>query len=154
MDDIDGGSRKHCNLAERKLYHYVIERDEVRAFKGKVFSRWAKKERIDDKDLCIAAKEAFAGKVDGDLGSHLFKKRVARKGGGKSGGYRTILGFRKTNSDRIFFLHGYPKNARSNINSKEHKALAMVATNLIEATDAQIETLKTKGTIAELEHKK
>lgn len=94
------------------------------------------------------------GRVDGGLGSHLFKKRVARKGGGKSGGYRTILGFRKTNSDRIFFLHGYPKNARSNINSKEHKALAMVAANLIEATDAQIETLKTKGTIAELECKK
>lgn len=53
-----------------------------------------------------------------------------------------------------FFLYGYPKNARSNINSKEHKALATVAANLIEATDAQIEALKTKGTIAELECKK
>ncbi|WP_082852011.1 type II toxin-antitoxin system RelE/ParE family toxin [Sulfitobacter sp. HI0054] len=31
------------------------------------------------------------GRVDGGLGSHLFKKRVARKGGEKSGGYRTIL---------------------------------------------------------------
>lgn len=126
----------------------------MRAFKGKVFSRWAKKESIDDKDLCTAAKEAFAGKVDGDLGSHLSKKRVARKGGGKSGGYRTILGFRKTNSDRIFFLYGYPKNARSNINSKEHKALAMLAAVLIKTTDEQVEALKAKGTIAELECKK
>lgn len=126
----------------------------MRAFKGKVFSRWAKKESIDDKDLCTAAKEAFAGKVDGDLGSRLFKKRVARKGGGKSGGYRTILGFRKTNSDRIFFLYGYPKNARSNINSKEHKALAMLAADLIKTTDEQVKALKAKGTIAELECKK
>jgi len=126
----------------------------LRAFKGKVFSRWAKKEGIDDKDLCTAAKEAFAGKVEGDLGSYLFKKRVARKAQGKSVGYRTILGFRKTNSDRIFFLYRYPKSARSNINSKEHKALAMLAADLIQTTDAQIEALKTKGTIIELECKK
>nr|WP_264214360.1 type II toxin-antitoxin system RelE/ParE family toxin [Leisingera thetidis] len=70
------------------------------------------------------------------------------------GGYRTILGFRKTNSDRIFFLYGYPKNARSNINSKEHKALAMLAADLIKTTDEQVEALKAKGTIAELECKK
>ena len=126
----------------------------MRAFKGKVFARWAKKESIDDEDLCMAAKEAFAGKVEGDLGSYLFKKRMARKYQGKSVGYRTILGFRKTDSDRIFFLYGFPKSARSNISSKEQKALAMVAADLIKTTDEQVDVLKTKGTIAELECKK
>ncbi len=126
----------------------------MRAFKGKAFARWAKKESIDDKDLCMAAEEAFAGKVEGDLGSCLFKKRTARKSQGKSVGYRTILGFRKANSDRIFFLYGFPKSARSNISSKEHKALEMAASDLIKTTDEQVVVLKAKGTIAELECKK
>jgi hypothetical protein len=42
----------------------------------------------------LAATEAFAGQYDADLGGYLFKKRIARQDGGKSGGYRTILGFR------------------------------------------------------------
>ena len=79
---------------------------------------------------------------------------MSRKYKGKSVGYRTILGFRKTDSDRIFFLYGFPKSARSNISSKEQKALAMVAADLIKTTDEQVDVLKTKGTIAELECKK
>jgi len=32
-----------------------------------------------------------SGLIDADLGGLLYKKRVARPGGGKSGGYRTLL---------------------------------------------------------------
>lgn len=126
----------------------------MRAFKGKVFSRWAKGERIDDATLWQAAREAFDGQVEADLGSYLFKKRLARDDGGKSGGFRTIIGFRKRKSNRIFFLYGYPKSAKANISSKEKKALAILASGLIEATDPQIEDLKAKGTIVELEKNK
>ncbi|GGH41431.1 hypothetical protein SAMN05444007_11910 [Cribrihabitans marinus] len=126
----------------------------MRVFKGKVFARWAKSERIEDEVLCKAAQEAFAGQVEADLGLHLFKKRVARTGGGKSGGYRTILGFRKNNSKRIFFLFGFPKSAKANLSSKEKKALGVLAVSLIDTTDPQIDALKADGTIEELECRK
>jgi hypothetical protein len=88
------------------------------------------------------------------MGNFLFKKRVARLDQGKSGGLRTILGFRKRNSNRIFFLHGYPKNAKANITPKEKDALIVLAASLIGTTDAQIDALKVKKTITELECKK
>lgn len=123
----------------------------MRVFKGKQFSRWAAGEAIGDADLCQAAAEAFAGQYEADLGGYLFKKRIARQDGGKSGGYRTILGFRKSDSQRIFFLYGFPKNVRANITTKERSALSANATALVDAADRQIEELKTKGTILELE---
>ena len=123
----------------------------MRVFKGKHFSRWATAEAIDDADLCQAAGEAFAGHFDADLGGYLFKKRIARQGGGKSGGYRTILGFRKSDSKRIFFLYGFPQNARANITSHERSALSANALALVDADDRQMLALKVKGTILELE---
>jgi hypothetical protein len=120
-------------------------------FKGKQFSRWAAGEAISDADLCKAAAEAFLGQYDADLGGYLFKKRIARQDGGKSGGYRTILGFRKSNSKRIFFLYGFPKNLRANISSKERSALSAIASALLDSTDRQIDDLKVKGTILEME---
>lgn len=44
------------------------------------------------------------GLVDADLGGFLYKKRIARPGGGKSGGYRTLLSARI--DSRYVFLHG------------------------------------------------
>ena len=123
----------------------------MRVFKGKRFDRWASTEGIVDADLCRAASEAFKGHVEADLGGYLFKKRIARSGGGKSGGYRTILGFRKSNAARIFFLHGFPKNARANISIKEREALSIVAGGLVDASEAQIAALKTMGSVLELE---
>jgi len=123
----------------------------MRAFMEKKFGRWASSEGIDTDTLCRAAQEAFAGQVEADLGGYLFKKRVARASGGKSGGYRTILGFRKGKEERIFFLYGFPKNVRASITGRERTALTMVAEALIGATDGQIDQLKTKGSLTELE---
>jgi hypothetical protein len=132
------------------VYHWVIYFD-VRIFVGKKFRNWANSESISDKALCDAAKEAFGGHIDGDLGGFLFKKRVARKGQGKSSGFRTILGFRKNNSDRIFFLYGFAKKTRSNITSREKYALSIAAKSFILANDQQLDDLKNKGSIVELE---
>jgi hypothetical protein len=122
----------------------------VRVFEQKQFSKWAAGEGIDDSTLIETAKEAFAGDLEADLGGYLFKKRVARRGGGKSGGYRTILCFRKANCDRIFFLHGFPKNRKDNISPKEERALQKVAMSLVQLSDGQIEDLKKMGSIREL----
>jgi hypothetical protein len=123
----------------------------MRVFKGKQFSRWAIGEAISDNNLCQAAAEAFTGQYDADLGGYLFKKRIARSDGGKSGGYRTVLGFRKSNSKRIFFLYGFPKNVRANITAREQSALSANASALVDATDQQIDDLKARGAIVEME---
>jgi hypothetical protein len=123
----------------------------MRVFKGKQFSRWAIGEAISDNNLCQAAAEAFTGQYDADLGGYLFKKRIARSDGGKSGGYRTVLGFRKSNSKRIFFLYGFPKNVRANITAREQSALSANASALVDATDQQIDDLKARGTMVEME---
>lgn len=125
----------------------------MRAFKGKRFARWAAEERLLEGDLCEAATEAFLGRVEADLGGYLFKKRIARSGAGKSGGYRTILGFRKGNANRIFFLYGFPKNKRATITAREQAALSVVAASLVETTDRQIADLIERGAIFELECK-
>lgn len=97
------------------------------------------------------AEEAFAGEVEADLGGYLFKKRIAREDGGKSGGYRTILCFRKSDSDRIFFLHGYPKNRKGNLSQREERALRIIAGSLVKLTDEQIMELAKRGALRELE---
>jgi hypothetical protein len=66
----------------------------LRIFKIRWFDRFARKEGIDDRDLCQAVARAEQGAVDADLGGGLIKQRVARKGAGKRGGYRTIFAYR------------------------------------------------------------
>jgi hypothetical protein len=123
----------------------------MRVFKEKAIARWAAAEAIDDATLCLAAAEAFAGLYDADLGGYLFKKRIARQHSGKSGGYRTILGFRKANAARIVFVFGFPKNAKANISAKEREALSKVAVAFVNADDNQVMRLKAGKYFVELE---
>jgi hypothetical protein len=81
----------------------------MRVFKNKWFNRWARGEDIQDAALYNAAVEIVAGRYDADLGGCLFKKRLARTGGGKRGGYRTIVGYKKPNSERINFFTPLPR---------------------------------------------
>ncbi|PMR72995.1 type II toxin-antitoxin system RelE/ParE family toxin [Billgrantia endophytica] len=59
--------------------------------KRKDFARWQSGEKLSDTALCKAVQEMEGGLIDADLAGHLYKKRVARPGAGKSGGYRTLL---------------------------------------------------------------
>jgi hypothetical protein len=74
----------------------------MRIFKNKWFGKFAKKEGIDSNSLIQAVKDAEAEKIDADLGSSVIKQRVARPNEGKSGGYRTIILYRK--DDKAFFV--------------------------------------------------
>ena len=90
-------------------------------FKRKDFARWQASEILSDGALCKAVREMESGLIDTDLGGHLYKKRVARPGAGKSGGYRTLLSARV--GHRYIFLHGFPKSDKANITRDEKKAL-------------------------------
>lgn len=93
----------------------------MKVFKRKDFARWQACERLLDAALCKAVREMENGLIDADLGGYLYKKRVARSGGGKSSGFRTVLSARV--GSRYVFLHGFPKSDKANITQVERKAL-------------------------------
>ena len=92
----------------------------MRAFKTKPFARFAAKEGIADVVLRDAIGRAEAGLVDADLGGGVIKQRLARPGQGKSGGFRNIVLFRR--QAMAFFVYGFAKNDRDNIDRQELKA--------------------------------
>lgn len=92
--------------------------------------RWQAGEKLPDAALCKAVREMESGLIDADLGGALYKKRVARPGAGKSGGYRTLLAARV--GDRYVFLHGFAKSDRANITRSEKKALQFAANIFLE----------------------
>jgi len=89
----------------------------LRIFELKGFAKFARDEKITDESLAEAIARARRGLIDVDLGGGLIKQRVARKGQGKSGGYRMIVGYRI--EDRAVFLYGFAKNDRANIDPDE-----------------------------------
>jgi len=123
----------------------------VRVFKNKWFHRWVRKEDIADSVLLKAAEEILIGKVEADLGGGLFKKRLARTGSGKRGGYRTIVGYIRPNSERIIFLYAFAKSEKANISGKEEVALSLVAEAFISATNEQVNQLLSEGSIWEVQ---
>lgn len=62
-------------------------------------------------------REVEKGLIDADYGGGLIKKRVARDGGGKSGGYRSIIAYQS--EDKCFFMFCFAKSSRENLNMGE-----------------------------------
>jgi hypothetical protein len=113
-------------------------------YKTRWFDRWARKQDLDDLSLCRAVDEMLAGLYDADLGGGLFKKRIARSGQGKRSGFRTLIATNK--GDSWFFVFGFPKNERSNIDKDEEEALKKLASELLSLNpeDLKKETLENK----------
>jgi hypothetical protein len=59
----------------------------LRIFLNKPFQRFARKEGIDEEELCDAVERAERGLLDADLGGGVIKQRIARPGEGKSGAF-------------------------------------------------------------------
>lgn len=79
-----------------------------------------RKSALSDEALSRAVFEMAQGLVDADLGGCVVKKRVALLGRGKSGGARTIVATNR--GDRWFFMYGFEKNERANIDKDELKS--------------------------------
>jgi hypothetical protein len=122
----------------------------VRVFKTKWFARFARKEGIRDKRLIDAVREVEEGLNDGDLGGCLIKKRVARSGEGKRGGYRTIIVFRS--GDRAVFVYGFPKSAKANLNATELDAYQRLAQIYLSFSAASIAKALSEGELEEVSH--
>lgn len=120
----------------------------MRIFKNKAFTRFAKKSGIDDSSLCKAIRDIEQGLLDANLGGGVIKQRVARSGEGKSGGFRTIILFRI--EKLAFFIHGFAKNERDNIDSDELVAMRKMATIMLNYDDATLYNAQKNKTLIEV----
>ena len=84
-----------------------------------------------------------------DLGGGVYKQRLVRSGRGKSVGYRAIIFFKS--GERAFFVYGFAKSDRNNINDKELRKLKAEAKDSFALTEAQTEAMLKLGTIKEIE---
>lgn len=118
-------------------------------YKTKEFSRFARKANLNDEELFEAAQAVATGRWDADLGGGVFKQRIAREGGGKSGGFRTIVLFKV--GGHSFFVHGFAKNEKANITHKELKALKKLAGVFFGFDAAALDRARVAGEISEVE---
>jgi hypothetical protein len=108
-----------------------------RVFKTRNFNRWMRKTELTDEALCVAVYEMEKGLVDADLGGGVVKKRVPLPGRGKSGSTRTLVATNK--GKRWFFVFGFEKNDRSNVNARELEALQTLAADLLKLSSTELD---------------
>ena len=90
------------------------------------------------------------GLIDADLGGHVFKKRIAMAGRGKSSGARTILAYRL--DDKAFFIYGFAKNVKANISKEELKALKRYASELLSYDENELKKAVKQGELIKVEN--
>ena len=122
----------------------------MRVYKIKGFARFQRRERITDKSLAEAVLGAERGLIDADLGGGLIKPRVARPGQGKSGGFRTLIAYRR--GERAVLLFGFAKNERANIDDDELDEWRQVGRTYLELDDKGVEVAIAAYELTELSH--
>lgn len=100
--------------------------------KTRWFSRWARKEGLSDQALYQAVREMLSGPFEAKLGGNLIKTRIARPGQGKGGDFRTLVA--SNLGTKWFFVYGFGKNQRANIDAEEEAALKKLADTLLQMT--------------------
>ena len=121
----------------------------MQTFKTKAFARFADREGLEDAALCEAVRRARDGLIDADLGGGVIKQRIARKGGGRSGGFRTIVVFRR--GALAFFVHGFAKSDRENLRRNELSGLRSLANEYLALDAAGLAAAQAVGAIIEVE---
>ena len=92
--------------------------------------------------------DAGSGLVDADLGGGVIKQRIARQGGGKSGGFRSIILFQA--GARAFFVYGFPKSARDNIDANELAGFRKLAATMLAYDDKALDGAIEAGVLTEV----
>ena len=120
----------------------------MQTFKTKAFARFADREGLEDSALCEAVRRADAGLIDADLGGGVIKQRIARKGGGRSGGFRTIVLFRR--GALAFFVYGFAKSGRENLRRNELETYRLLADEYLALEGAALAAARAAGAIVEV----
>ena len=120
----------------------------MRIFLTKWMVRFARQEKLAHLSLCEAIARADRGLMGADLGGGLIKQRVARAGKGRSGGYRTIIAFRR--GRRAVFLYGFAKSEQANIGPDDVTELRKIGVNWLDASDETIAQAIEQGDLEEV----
>jgi hypothetical protein len=117
--------------------------------KTKWFDKWSKKYAINDNKLLKAI-----GSIPGnlgivDLGAGLYKLRIAGEQRGKSGGFRSIVVFRK--SELAVFVYGFSKTEKDNLNQDELKYFKKLAKDLIRISRDDYNRMIQQGDFIQIE---
>lgn len=105
---------------------------------------------LSDTHLLQAVEEIRKGLVEANLGGHLYKKRVATATKGKSGGFRTLLAYKK--GQVVFFLYGFEKGQRENISNKEKEDLKNAAEVYLAFDEETIQSAINMGSLIEVKN--
>ena len=120
----------------------------MRVFKTKWFARFARREGIADSQLVRAVREIEKGLIDADYGGGLIKKRVARDGGGKSGGYRSLIAYRS--EENCVFMFCFAKSDKGNLNINEVVQYKSASEIYLGFSDIGIAVALKKGELVEV----
>jgi hypothetical protein len=120
----------------------------VRVFKNKWFAKFARKEGIGDAKLWEVIEDVEAGRIDTDYGGGVIKQRLARTNEGKSGGYRSVILYRR--GDKAFFVYGFAKSGRENIDEDEERGFKDLAKVTFSLSEAELAKLVEKGVYQEI----
>ena len=89
--------------------------------------------------LCKAIADAKKRLIDADLGGGVIRQRIARVGEGASGGFRSIVLYRR--GKLAFSVFGFPKSRTANIKKDELRAFKKLAKEMLTLNDRQIASL-------------
>ena len=122
----------------------------MQVFVTKTFDRWMRKSRLSEERILLTALETFSGLSVVDLGAGLIKKRIAIAGRGKRSAARVISATRK--QGRYFFLHGFQKNERTNLDEHELDYVRRIAKDLLDLTQQELAVAIQAGQLIEVNH--
>ena len=122
----------------------------MKLYTVKAFQRFQKLERLADADLCRMLDEMERGLVGAVLGRALVKRRVARAGSGKSGGYRVIVMYRT--ATRCVCLHGFAKSNKDNLSPIELQVYRDLASVFDAANDKEMAAFCAAGEAKEIDY--
>ena len=120
----------------------------MQTFKTKAFARFADRVDLEDATLSEAVRRARDGLIDADLGGGVIKQRIARQGGGRSGGFRTIVPFRR--GELAFFVYGFAKSDRENLRRDELETYRLLADEYLALDGRGLAAAQAAGAIVEV----
>jgi hypothetical protein len=83
-----------------------------------------------------------------DLGGGVIKQRIARRGAGKSGGFRALIVFKV--GELAIYVHGFAKSGVENIRPDELSALKRLASEMLAYREDALRKAVASGTLLEV----
>lgn len=127
---------------------YIYRKLFMRVFTTKHFRRFVKDNDLSEDSLCEAIRELSIGLVHASLGGSVFKQRIARKGQGKSGGFRTIIFFKL--QERAFFVYGFAKSVQGTVGRDDLAELKNLAKEMLNYDDKTLSRSIQSGELIEI----